>query len=1065
MAIVQKATRFEVWSDLEAAGGERLAVLPRVESASATVALTGDDVLSLRLRNADASALVEGRVVRVVESDSEWDEWRLHTVDSDSETGYTECQAASVAQELTDKVIVGTVAADGAVAYDVDLAGISPSDIITGIILPSLERAGVTWFSFGSAANDYPIDTRFKWATPLAALLQLAAASDQELQITRVGTTGYQIDLVDEVGSGAALSHLRAGRNLPQLKYGRSTLGAPTRIYPQGAEEDGISATMAGATWIAGTITAITGGYTVHLSDALGGPGPIAIAGQLAGTTALLLPDGTNLPITASDVAAQTVTVADIGTLEEGDRVTVKLRDPDTGDLSDLTYLENPAAVAADGGLRVGILARTDIPNTQNLVLDPIMRDWDVELAPPDWATVGPGVTITRDTSVIALGGAASAKLETAGDGEGLETNDIDLFPSESVPYVSGYMHLFVLSGQVRVELVLSNPAADAPNQWVLPSGADLATSSQLNAWIDLGVSGIDALHIGKDSLGADVKATKARIRVVQHGSTPAVFYVAGAQITPTASQRQFLEGNCGTRLWQAANAELASRVDLGAAISLTAKIVDLARIDPARWALDSTIVLGGRVRIHDVSVGASFETRIVGVVRDYKVPGNSAVTLSSDPKDLTRLTLGGAFPPRLPGVPSFPDQSDVTNGPVPLIGPIGGEESAFGGGVNREGMIWLRVRFSKGTERIEIYGSESATTPTPVPEIAENRKCWTVRRMDGAVASAEEWETWVMVATRNAYYRKLIILPIGFDGQRGPTQVLEAQAVDVGTGPAAKPTNLVVTQAANANQLVFTNNDPLSTHLIFRNGVVVRELPKGQNAWNDEGLEATVPYTYDACAFRNFQTSEPAGASTIGAPDEAANAPEWVTGYPKGVANGCEFRWTADPDAVSIVVQYVLAIVGMGTWFDLTLPLSGAANIPNGILVDSSFLLGTDTQVRLKQVMPDGSAQYSETAIAHWGIKPLTKPMVDSVQVIGSDVWIAWSCIDSTATKIEIETQANSGAPWIVQHSTTTPSEIASDSFAWTPDPIPYGAKVHAVATYPTGKAYSQERTVGGFV
>lgn len=148
-----------------------------------------------------------------------------------------------------------------------------------------------------------------------------------------------------------------------------------------------------------------------------------------------------------------------------------------------------------------------------------------------------------------------------------------------------------------------------------------------------LGVSGINVYGIEPFLLTTE----GAYLRIVQEGDEPAEFYVDYAQITESPSQQPFVDGSGGTKLWQAANAKLAKS---GAPIiNYEVSFADLARIDPATFAGDSKVVLGGGIRITEPRLSVGIVTRGVHIERNYLVPGDSKVTLSNERQGLTDPT------------------------------------------------------------------------------------------------------------------------------------------------------------------------------------------------------------------------------------------------------------------------------------------------------------------------------------------------------------------------------------------------------------------------------------------
>jgi hypothetical protein len=401
------------------------------------------------------------------------------------------------------------------------------------------------------------------------------------------------------------------------------------------------------------------------------------------------------------------------------------------------------------------------------------------------------------------------------------------------------------------------------------------------------------------------------------------------------------------------------------------------------------------------------------------------------------------------------------STGPFPLVGPLGGEASAFGGGPNREGMAWLALKFSKDTDHVDIYATKAPASPVPTPLLAENQKAWTIVRGDGDTASADEWATWIPIATTTAWYRKVVVLPYAADGTRGPTIILETQCVDSDVGPAAAPSGLLVSSAGNSNNISFTINDAAASHLITRNGIVLVEILPGQpGAFTDSNIDPSVPYTYDVFAFRNFQSSAFAsdGTGTTTTPTSGApTAPTWDSGYPKGVtaAGGvatCDFKWHCDASATEIDIELGVALPGSIKWYPIA-SFTDGAHIPAGEYVDSSQTLFNTLLARLKQTLPDGSVQYSASVKAQWGDPPFTAPTLIFAGVSGGGVTYIWAEPDSRCTQLDVMLASpplSSSTVWTSVASTTAPLVIASGQTVRSMSDV--GKIAQIIATFPGG-------------
>lgn len=579
----QTMRRAEVWSDYQCAGGKRLAVLGGLTACLAAGTISGEDRLTLALGASDPSAdfVLDRRVIRIVESDNVFDEWRIVDIARDSRAGRISVTCAPVDVDLVVGALVGQTDGAGVVRYDFDAVGLLSSALIDTFVLPALSSAGRSWVTRGTIDVDQPRDLTFAWDTSLSVLRRLAETLALELQVRRNGTTGYYVDLLTAIGAAAPVADFRYRKNLPGLTQTASMVGAATRVYPKGAIVDGYAATMANARW---KVTAVDSGTrVVTLADPAGGNGPIAFDAQLNGLLFRKV-TGAYGTVQASSASAQTVTLDDAGAIAVGDIVWFTRADG-----ADLTYLDAPAEISALGGgtagVVVGVAERADVPATENLIPNAVCRDWPSGTLPVGWTAVG-APTLSKNTAApyVSTGG-ASIRVQAAAAALGVQSPAGKVYPSARLPYGSGFGHLWIVSGKVRVELVITK--ADASTA-ILPVAPNVASSAQLGQFVDLGVSGENLQALG---------AVSVAVRVVSHEGA-AEFYLDAVQATNTASQEPLVEGSGGTKLWQAANEQL--RRNGGPIVSLDAVVVDLARLDTAAWGDDCAIVQGGTVRIVD---------------------------------------------------------------------------------------------------------------------------------------------------------------------------------------------------------------------------------------------------------------------------------------------------------------------------------------------------------------------------------------------------------------------------------------------------------------------------------
>lgn len=605
MITVQRLRRLELWSALQCAGGVRLRVFRQLFSCTAQAQLSGDTTLTAVVSLSDGAGITSAQVLRVDGGDGVFDEWLVRGVVEDSTANTATITADPVELALISPALIAQVDGLGVTRHDLTILGRTPEDILTEYVLPPL---GYAWLSVGTVDKADPIDVTFQWVTPLAAVQQLLSVLGLEYQLRRNGTAGYFLDLVTAIGSTAPVADLRAKKNLPGLQFGTTTVGQANKIYPQGAASDGIHGTMGGADWLVTNVA----GAVVTLTDPDGGAGPIAFDGQLTNKK-LRRPDGSAAIVQGSSAAAQTVTLDTVSFPVIGDRIRFT-----EADGSELTNLISPADVTASGA-RTGTLERGDIPDVVNYARNADLRSWPAGNALPDHVALVNGAVPARETAQKVLG-TQSLKVTCAADGDGVVTDLVTLPITADDPDASGHVKVFVESGQVRVELLTEDGTT-------YPAAPDVASNQNNNVWDDLGVGGIDLHAAGQ---------TQARLRIVQNGDTPTVFYLNAVQITRSAGFQDFLAGSGPRQLWQAANAQLKSTA--APVVTLSATVVDLANLDPARWGGDCALVLGGTVRVTEPRLSVALTTRVLALTLDYLQRGKSALTLSNKPLDLTQL-------------------------------------------------------------------------------------------------------------------------------------------------------------------------------------------------------------------------------------------------------------------------------------------------------------------------------------------------------------------------------------------------------------------------------------------
>jgi hypothetical protein len=408
-----------------------------------------------------------------------------------------------------------------------------------------------------------------------------------------------------------------------------------------------------------------------------------------------------------------------------------------------------------------------------------------------------------------------------------------------------------------------------------------------------------------------------------------------------------------------------------------------------------------------------------------------------------------------------------ISEGPAPLIFPPQGEFQAFED-PRRDGRCWQQVQFEKNCKAIEIYAMESATSPTPIPVLANNQASFShLQRSDGDQWSGDDTSVIVGIPTRANFFRKTICIGIGENGERGPAVVQEVQAIDVGAGPSAPPTSYSATPYGNGKLIQWLNGDASAYTLLFRNGIG-KVLQPGVSKFLDSNIQVDIAHTYYLAHWKNGQTSAILDGSTVPATGGGVTDPQWVTGYPFGGLAGAFFQWTSDPATTEIAIEFSrFSIIGL--WEQLV--VFGAADtshVPDGSYIDVLTIpIGVRVQARIRALV-NGDYHYSTP-------KPLIRgaaavgDLVAPVFVNGTPervttapftyhTHVEWTLDDPAATSIDILGSLLNfpGVALTVQHTVTT--GLAAGSYD-----VPLGLVLAQLrANYPTGSKSGPIVSVG---
>jgi len=278
--------RVEVWTDVGCNAGERIGVflLGAIAQCVATTALDGQEglVLSVPRTHPYADTLRRGRVVRVQDSDpTVYEEWRVADLEDDTGSLFVTARCDSIALDLARAVYMA-IDGIGAPTAEYSVAGATLTDIVDGLVRDALDAAGLTYLVTGTIEPTTEIDLDGEWGSARSILLDAIGKAGGELRVRRNGSTDYRIDILDSIGSDAAMPTIRTARNLLSTKRRRSGSLGGTRIVPRGRDD----ATHRGIGYAYWEITDVdTGADTITIRDPRGAgyPSPLPFSDMAVG--------------------------------------------------------------------------------------------------------------------------------------------------------------------------------------------------------------------------------------------------------------------------------------------------------------------------------------------------------------------------------------------------------------------------------------------------------------------------------------------------------------------------------------------------------------------------------------------------------------------------------------------------------------------------------------------------------------------------------------------------------------------------------------------------------------
>jgi hypothetical protein len=680
--------RLELWSDLEAAGGARVAVVGLWRECSEAINLDGTSELRLTI-DADNPALrtpplalippgaIVGpdehnarpnRVLRALHSSGAIVERRIEDcLEQDDRGDLTVALTAhGMLHDISNRGLCRRVHPDGSKTYHFQASGLTITQHVNLYIIPALSEAGQGFWAMGAQEYSGQVSIVYEEDSPLAACRKLAEAVPGSLEFrVRYNATNlrYTLDFLQQIGASAQPVRLRPGGGLMSLGVRRSTADVVTRVYGFGATDSDVgTATMDQNAW---QITGIRvdGVYLwLTLTDPAGGPGPIGFDGQFVGhqlRKLVLAPSLADFTVLASDAGAQEVQVSvPAGQVPPSvaSKVLYRLTAVDGGALS---YVERPQVSGQSPlGIRVGTIKRPEATGATNLLGNPTLRDPTPTSGSgnivSNWTRGLTGVATALEGNPIYWRSGGRSLRVTFSGGAGFVFNSSVASAQRSLSY---FADVWTLTGAVEVSLFVGLQQTST-----LPDGSTAGSLEYPRDWAKMypGIAaptfgfrttvrggwerlGLQNIH---DGIRYPVFSVQVWIRPAQNPFAATTCLVDAAQVTATPTWRDLIEGGGSNVLVQDANAKLVAYDSM--ALNVSMNTLDLASAQDGTFPFQD-YVLGGPIVLIDEQLNQALQTRVLGWQRDWLAPVDLRVQISDQGMDLGAILANRppSAPPR----------------------------------------------------------------------------------------------------------------------------------------------------------------------------------------------------------------------------------------------------------------------------------------------------------------------------------------------------------------------------------------------------------------------------------
>ncbi|HEV8448587.1 MAG TPA: hypothetical protein VGQ44_17275 [Gemmatimonadaceae bacterium] len=738
--------RLELWNTIAANGGSRLSTggfLPYRTAWSTTRSLINPESMTFSIPgNSEAASLVrKGLVARRWKSDSDVDWWPIDQVVTNRASGTDVDVTCSPLSFLLGQhgIIADPLASplNGIPSTSFGFVGLTFTEMLTTYVTTNASVTSVLpWVTLGTIEPTATFDLDVQDVNTLslitAGLGALAALGVlAEFQLDPSGA----INIFTTIGSTAPKFFVRVGKNLQSLKRTVDGSQQYSRLSPKLATlSDGTTTAIGNARWAVTNVAS----NVITLADPAEGAGPMGFDDQLNGLYVYVEATGSFVAITDSSAANQTVTLTSGTGISNG--MLLQFRTTNGSPAGVPTFLDWPLFTSTTPpgiGIVAGQIDKSTLQAVPNLAVNGTMRSWATPTALPDGYTF-------RQFSSLGATGATSTPTPIAGGGYiDISQNTDPLFtnvakqnlhfraingtlvspPAKVTPWFDG------MPVSVRLRLILTNGWDPTLNsgalmrmnlgimkadgsivQWfddkrvayaqpgngrpslggtlgpegqfvdIILEDQDITTPSLLAPSIFAAVQASDISDLSGSAQGLVVMLNFAWSAITGFALTPIEGYIDSIMITPGGvppdTQSEFGEAN---QAWQATNAGLA--LVNPAQASYEVALLDLARlnldVDPS-----ASPTLGGSGVIFDAEVGANDNERLVEIVENQCVEGDTKLTFSNKNKRLTDLLFQ----------PGAPKSGSPLAGTTTAVASTGGTSPPSSGGTLAAPVVTLTL-------------------------------------------------------------------------------------------------------------------------------------------------------------------------------------------------------------------------------------------------------------------------------------------------------------------------------------------------------------------------------------